>query len=73
MEKQEHDKWEKLRKYLADLQHTQILLLDMFRCQELSNEEYNTMVQDNQKSYMRFLRDIHKKPIDESDVLPDNE
>ena len=73
IEKQGQDHWEKLKRYLIELQHTQTLLLDMFRCQEITDREYKDMVADSQKSYHKFLRDIHKKPIDESDLLQNDE
>lgn len=68
MEKIENNKWEKLKQYLAQLEHTQCLLLDMLRSNELSKEEYDKMIGDSQKAYYRFIKDLKTKPVDESQL-----
>lgn len=61
-------KREKLESYLASNEHTRILLLDMLRCKELSQQEYNRMIDDTDKAYKKFLTDLRKPPIDESQI-----
>lgn len=68
MEKLEHDKWEKLKEYLKQFEHTQCLLLDMLRSKDLSQEEYNKMIEGSQKAYFKFVKDLKTKPIDESQL-----
>ena len=49
--------------------HTKILLLDMLRSWEISSKEHSEMVRWIDKAHRDFIVSLHKKPLDEDDVL----
>ena len=54
-------KWEQLKKYLDTKEHTEILLLDLLRNGELSEQDYNQMIRDSENAYRQFLKDLKSK------------
>jgi len=51
-------KWERLKGYLDAKEHTEILLLDLLRNWELSQQDYNQMIRDSEAAYRQFLSDL---------------
>lgn len=60
MEKIE-SKWDKLKQHLRNKEWFEVLLLDLFRSWEMSQEEYTKMLKDRQSAYMKFLEDLKKQ------------
>ena len=44
-------KGEKLKKYLDTKEHTEVLLLDLLRNWELSQQDYKQMINDSESAY----------------------
>ena len=65
------EKGKQLSEYLNQKEHTETLLLDMLRAGDLWKDEYYKMLKDSEKAYFQFLKDLHKKPIDESQIKID--
>lgn len=57
------NKWEKLKKYLDTKEHTEILLLDLLRSGELSQRDYQKMIQNSEQAYRQFLKDLREQPL----------
>jgi len=58
---EKQSKWEQLKKYLDTKEHTEILLLDLFRNWELSQQDYNQMIRDSEQAYRQFLKDLKQR------------
>lgn len=52
------NKWKVLLQYLIQKESTEILLLDLLRSKELSQEEYNNLVRKWQDNYRAFLKKL---------------
>jgi hypothetical protein len=55
---EKQDKWEKLKKYLQDLEWYQLEIRELFLCKDINEQEYNKMINDSQESYKQFLKDL---------------
>lgn len=51
-------KWERLKEHLRNKERFELLLLDLFRNWEVSQDEYTKMLKDRQAAYMKFLSDL---------------
>ena len=59
--------WEignKLKQYLDTKEYTEILLLDLLRTGDLSQEDYTRMIKDSEQAYKQFLIDLRKEKED---------
>ena len=73
MEK-ERDILEENRQYVANMDNTRTLLLDLFLSKELSEKDFKKMMDDLQEWYKQFLKDFKKKPINEDQLqIPFNQ
>lgn len=52
------NKWKVLLQYLIQKEATEILLLDLLRNKELSQEEYSNLVRKWQDNYRAFLKKL---------------
>ena len=52
------NKWKVLLQYLIQKESTEILLLDLLRSKELSQEEYSNLVRKWQDNYRAFLKKL---------------
>ena len=62
------EKGQRLKKYLDSKEQTEILLLDLLRSKELSQKDYERMIQDSESAYRQFLNDLKRPPIDDNQI-----
>lgn len=55
------EKLERLKQYLSMMEYYQCQLLDMLRAKDISQQEYNELIEHSQDWYRKFLEDIHKQ------------
>ena len=67
-------KWERLKKYLADKERTEVLLLDLLRQWELQQQYYNKLIEESDKAYYRFLSELKKQEKEDNQLeIPFNQ
>ena len=59
-------KWEKLKKYLADKEKIEVLLLDLLLNKEIPQEYYRKQLEESEKAYYRFINELKKTPKEDS-------
>lgn len=59
-EKEPQNKWEKLKKYLAEKESIEVLLLDLLLNKEINQDYYNTMIKESEKAYYQFVNELKK-------------
>ena len=62
------EKGKRLSEYLNCQEWAQIELLDMLRAWDIEQAEYNSLIRWSDIAYQQFLKDLHKQPIDKSQL-----
>lgn len=58
----------RLKWYLENKERVEVLLLDLLRNNELSQRDYEKMIQDSEQTYKEFLKNLRQTPIDENQL-----
>ena len=64
----ERDIFQENKDYVANMDKTKTLLLDLFLSKELSEKDFKKMMDDLQEWYKQFIKDFKKKPINEDQL-----
>lgn len=62
------EKGKRLSEYLNCQEWAQIELLDMLMAWDIEQAEYNSLIRWSDIAYQQFLKDLHKQPIDKSQL-----